>query len=124
MPQIPKIALAGLLLTAPLALSSPALAQAFLDNRCPDQYVYLLGDTPNYTITLCGSRQTGQPTHYLGVSKRDNTSILLPLSSRTEGRFTARNGQYLYTLNVRARTLTVSRAGQRLLVEPFTPETP
>lgn len=100
------------------------IAQAFLDDRCPEEYVYLLGYTTNYKIIICGQRGTGNPTHYLGVSRRNDSSILLPVSAYTETRFFARNGGYTYTLDLNAQTLTIGIPGKRSRVERFTVETP
>ena len=100
------------------------IAQAFLDDRCPEQYVYLQGETDNYKIKICGQRGTGNPTHYLGESKKNGSSILLPLSSYTEGRFVARNGRYTYILDVKAQTLTIRIPRQRPRVERFTIDLP
>lgn len=100
------------------------VAQAFLDERCPDEYVFLLGETRNYRVVICGDRATGNPTHYLGTSKADGYSILLPLNAFTETRFFARNGRYTYTLDLRSQTLTLGIPGRRPLVERFTAETP
>lgn len=100
------------------------IAQAFVDERCPQEYVYLLGYTRNYSVIICGERSSGKPTHYLGVSRRNNSSILLPLSTYTETRFVARNGEYTYTLDLKAQTLTLGIPGRRPIVERFTAETP
>ncbi len=37
----------GLTTAISINLPKTVLAQAFLDDRCPEQYVYLLGDTVN-----------------------------------------------------------------------------
>jgi len=107
-----------------LSTAQSAIAQAFLDERCPDQYVYVLGETPNFRVVICGDRTTGFPTHYLGVSKQNGSSILLPLSAYTNGRFFARNGAYTYTLDLSRQTLRIGIPGIPPQVEPFTPETP
>lgn len=100
------------------------IAQAFLDDRCPEQYVYTQGETANYLVIICGSRGSGNPTHYLGESKKNGSSILLPLSSSIEDRFIARNGRYTYILDLNAETLTIRIPRQRPLVEKFTVDIP
>lgn len=114
----------GLTTAISINLPKTVLAQAFLDDRCPEQYVYLLGDTVNYQVKICGSRRTGLPTHYLAESKKNGSSIFLRLSSYTPGRFVARNGQYTYILDTKAQTLTIRIPGQRPRIERFTVELP
>ncbi|MHC5769368.1 MAG: hypothetical protein ACYTXI_27880 [Nostoc sp.] len=100
------------------------IAQAFLDDRCPEQYVYLRGSTRNHTVTICGQRSTGIPTYYLADTKKNGGSIFLPLSSYTETQFVARNGRYIYTLDIKKNTLTIKVPRQRLHVEQFTIDLP
>lgn len=109
---------------AVLSTAQSAIAQAFLDERCPDQYVYVLGETANFRVVICGDRTTGFPTHYLGVSKQNGSRILLPLSAYTNDRFFARNGGYTYTLDLSRQTLRIGIPGIPPQVEAFTPETP
>lgn len=136
--QIQQLTLVSVLCSFPVSVEATQLipaptisstehqlvAQAFVDERCPEEYVYLLGYTRNYSVIICGERGSGKPTHYLGVSERNNSSILLPLSAYTETRFFARNGEYTYTLDLKAQTLTLGIPGRRPLVERFTVETP
>ncbi len=106
------------------AIDHPTFAQAFLDDRCPDEYVYLLGETPYLKVTICGNRTTGEPTHYLETVKRTGARMLLPLQSAVNGRFVARTGGVTYTLDARRGTLTITRPGKSPRVERFTAETP
>jgi hypothetical protein len=100
------------------------IAQAFLDDRCPEQYVYLQGSTKNYIVRICGQRRTGIPTHFLADNKKDGSSIFLPLSSYTKTQFLARNGKYIYTLNAKNNTLTIAVFRQPPRVEKFTVDLP
>lgn len=104
--------------------SDKLIVQAFIDDRCPDKYVYLLGSTKNHSVTICGSKSTGKPTHYLSDTKKNGGSVFLPLSSYTDTQFVARNDKYTYILDVKKKTLTVKVLGQRPGVEKFTVETP
>lgn len=73
------------------------ITQAFLDKRCPEEAVHLVGSTKKYKVTICGTR-TGTPTHYLADSKNGSGGTFLPLNSYTSTQFVARNGKYTYTL--------------------------
>ncbi|MEH1940980.1 MAG: hypothetical protein V7L01_12290 [Nostoc sp.] len=100
------------------------IAQAFLDDRCPEQYVHLRGSTSNRTVTICGERDTGIPTHYIADTKKNGGSIFLPLSSYTKTQFVARNGRYIYILDIKKSNLTIKVSRQRPRVEKFTIDLP
>ncbi len=101
------------------------IAQAFLDDRCPEQYVYLQGSTKNYSVKICGQRGTGLPTHYIADYKRNRSTIFLPLSSYTDTQFVARSGRYTtYKLDLKTNTLTIKTPRQRPRVERFTIDLP
>lgn len=100
------------------------VTQAFLDDRCPEKAVYLLGTTQSYTITICGRRRTGTPTHFLGELKQDKSSFLLPLRSYTETRFVASGKKHTYILDLKQGTLTIQTPGQPLRVEKFVLDEP
>lgn len=104
--------------------STILIAQAFLDARCPEEYVYLQGETVNYTVKICGSRSTGLPTHYLSESKKNGSGFILPLSSYTPGRFVVRDGKYTYILDTKAQTLTIRFPRKRPRIERFTIDLP
>lgn len=84
------------------------IAQAFLDDRCPEQYVHLQGSTKNYKVRICGQRRTGIPTHYLADHNKNGSSIFLPLSSYTKTQFFARQGKNIYTLDIKKNTLIIT----------------
>jgi hypothetical protein len=104
--------------------STILIAQAFLDDKCPDKYVSIQGDTVNYKVKICGNRSTGVPTHYFAKSKKNGSSIFLRLSSYVPGIFVARNGKYTYVLDVKAKTLTTHIPQQRPRVERFSVDLP
>jgi hypothetical protein len=112
-----------------LLFKNKLLVQAFEDDRCPEKYVYLLGSTKNYKVTICGTRTGGTPTHYLADSKNGSGNIFVPLSSYTESRFVARNGKYTYTVVIDkggngSGRLIIKVPGKRPQIQKFEMEIP
>lgn len=98
------------------------ISQAFVDSRCPNESVDLVGATKKYKVTICG--QNGVPTYYIADRKNGSGGIILPIDSYTSTQFVARNGKSTYTLIIYeggngAGKLIVKAPGKRSQIENF-----
>jgi hypothetical protein len=71
--------------------------------------------TRNFYVNICGN--SSHPTQYVGTSK-GGQAIVLPLSSRANGRFVAVNGNVRYILT--PSSLTVTQGGRTIVNERVT----
>ena len=71
-------------------------------------------ETRNYFAGICYTRNG---TYYVGHSKNGNGSILLRLSSARNNVYVARNGQYIYTLDMNRNQLTIGLPNGRRVTE-------
>jgi hypothetical protein len=97
------------------ALLSPQLAFAQSREVTCGNTTYARVRTRNFYINICGN--PSYPTQYVGTSK-GGQAIVLPLSSRANGRFVATNGNVRYVLT--PSSLTVTQGGRTIVKEKVT----
>ena len=89
-----------------LPTSTQPSSKSTSNSSCPvDKKTFVAAETNNFFVYICGK---SSPTNYVGVSKSNGESIILPLQSNSQ--FTAKNGNYTYTIT--RQFLTVTQSGK------------
>jgi hypothetical protein len=97
------------------ALLSPQIALSQSREVVCGNTTYARVRTRNFYVNICGNPSF--PTQYVGTSK-GGQAIVLPLSSRANGRFVANNGNVRYILT--PSFLTVTQGGRTIVKERVT----